>query len=153
MRFAPFALAILLSGCATIIHGSNQEIAFSSNPSASQVMIDGQMMGETPVTLALSRKERHTVRFDLDGYQPYEMQLSRSVDGWIAGNIIFGGLIGLVVDAATGAMYKLSPEQVQADLMTAGTASIDASGDHLHIAVVLTPSSEWEQIGTLTPMP
>jgi hypothetical protein len=32
------------------------------------------------------------------------------------GNIVFGGIIGLAVDAITGGLYKLAPEQVSAQL-------------------------------------
>jgi hypothetical protein len=57
------------------------------------------------------------VKIELPGYMPYETNLIRKVDGWIAGNIVFGGLIGLAVDAITGGMYKLTPEQIQSELM------------------------------------
>jgi len=35
------------------------------------------------------------------------VQLSSTVDGWVIGNILLGGPIGLVIDGATGAMFKL----------------------------------------------
>src|SRR5699024_8688621 len=98
------------------------DIAISSNPSSATVVVNNQDVGQTPVTVNLSRKESHDVRIELEGYLPFETTIIRRVDGWIAGNIIFGGLIGLAVDASTGGMYKLTPEQVQAELRS-GTAS------------------------------
>ena len=39
------------------------------------------------------------------------------MNGWYIANIIFGGLIGLlIIDPATGAMYTLSPKDVNAVL-------------------------------------
>ncbi len=144
--------ALSLPACGTIIHGSNQEIAFSSTPAGAQVAVDGVVMGQTPVLLNLERKNHHSVRLTLDGYQPYGMTMSRSVDGWIAGNIVFGGLIGLAVDAVTGAMYKLSPDQVDAELQSGGTSAVMHDGQML-VAVVMTPNPEWERIGQLVPQP
>jgi hypothetical protein len=88
-----------LSGCATIIHGTRQEVAFSSSPTGAEVWVDSIKMGETPVIAKLRRKDTHAVKLVLNGYQPYETTITRSVSGWVFGNIVFGGLIGLGVDA------------------------------------------------------
>ena len=128
----------------------------SSSPSGADVVVDGVDQGSTPVTVDLSRQDEHTVKLSLDGYQPHETIINRKVFGWVAGSIIFGGLIGgligLAVDAATGGMYKLSPEQVSAQLdqQTAGQA-IQTDEGTIFITVVLQPDPEWEQIGSLTP--
>jgi len=98
----------------------------------------------------LDRGDTHTVRFDLHGYEPYELAINKKVSGWVAGNIIFGGLIGLVVDAATGGMYKLSPEQVRGQL-DQRTASDRMDGDIMYVGVVMRPDPSWERIGKLTP--
>lgn len=106
------------AGCGTIIHGTTQQIAITSVPTGAAVMVDTTAYGDTPVTVELRRKDRHIIRIMLEGYQPFELVTRRSTSGWVWGNIIFGGLIGLVVDASTGGMYKLSPEQVEATLST-----------------------------------
>lgn len=142
-----FTIAALLTGCGTIVHGTTQEVGFSSDPSGANVEVDGLDKGSTPVTVELSRKDTHTAKFELDGYEPYELTINRKTSGWVAGNIIFGGLIGLVVDASTGGMYKLDPEQVQAQLDEDETASVD--GDVMYIGVVMEPDSEWEKVGQL----
>ena len=52
-----------------------------------------------------------------EGYLPLERQLEASINGWYFGNIIFGGLIGiLIVDPATGAMWKISEENINVKL-------------------------------------
>ncbi len=139
---------VVCSSCATIIHGSKQEVGISSTPSSATVIIDNREIGKTPLTYKLSRKDNHLVTLKLDGFMPYETNFTRKVDGWIAGNIIFGGLIGLGIDAITGGMYKLSPDQIQTELRT-GNASNLRSHDGIYFAVVLEPNPNWEKIGQL----
>ncbi len=141
--------ALVLAGCATIIHGSKQEVAFSSQPSAAAVSIDNVAMGQTPVTLRLDRGHVHTVRLTLAGYQPFEMNLTHHVSGWVWGNIIFGGLIGLAVDAGTGGLYELSPEQVTAQLQSQKVSAVSRTNS---LVILLVPSADpaWEHIGALT---
>ena len=92
---------------------------------------------------------KHALKIGRAGYQPYEMVFSRSTSGWVWGNIVFGGLIGLAVDAITGGLYKLSPELVQASL-TQSHASIDQGGHNsLVVRVVLHPEPEWQKVGQL----
>jgi len=141
-------LAFTFSNCASIIHGSRQSVSISSNPTKAMVVIDGRDEGKTPITVDLSRKDHHTVQLNLDGYLPYETRFTRKVDGWIAGNIIFGGVIGLAVDAITGGMYKLTPDQIQADIKSGNATSLKGNND-LYLTIVLHPDPSWEKIGQL----
>ena len=84
------------------MHGGGQDIGMSSVPTGATVSVDGQSMGTTPVNVELSRKDKHLVRFELAGYAPYELAMTRSVSGWVWGNLLFGGLPGLAIDAITG---------------------------------------------------
>jgi uncharacterized protein YceK len=147
--------ALSLGGCATIIHGSKQEIGVSSTPSGATISLNGINAGMTPTVFKLDRKESQIVKVMLPGYAPYEMILTRKVDGWVFGNILFGGLIGLAIDAATGSMYKLSPEQMS-EIMgnDASTAEfIKGDGSGLFISVTLTPDPNWEKVGSLEKNP
>lgn len=141
-------ISVLLTNCATIIHGTKQDVSISSNPSKAVVTIDNAEKGITPVTVKLSRKDHHTVLINLDGFMPYETKLTRKVDGWIAGNIVFGGLIGLAIDGITGGMYKLTPDQLQAELRNQ-SASIQEQREGIFLTVVLQPRSDWEKVGQL----
>ena len=138
----------ILSNCATIIHGTRQDIAFSSYPTGAEVSINGINRGRTPVTINLERNMNYSIKVQLEEYIPYEIYIVRQVDAWIAGNIIFGGIIGLAVDAISGAMYKLSPEQVHAELRKNDEAFIQ-NGDYIYIAVVMEVDPLWEKIGNL----
>ena len=148
--FITIASIILFTSCATIIHGSKEDIGISSSPTNARVTIDNKEMGKTPLTVKLTRKDMHVIKINMDGYKPYELQLSRKVSGWIAGNIIFGGLIGLAVDAIDGSMYILSPDNVNAMLNHSGmTANIGK--DHVFITFVMHPDKNWKKIGNLKP--
>jgi len=137
-------------GCATIMHGTSQEIGIQSRPTGATVTIDNKDFGKTPVIAKLSRKDNHTVHLTLDGYQPFDATITRSTSGWVWGNIVFGGLIGLAVDAISGGIYKLSPEQVEAELASKGMGT-SMQGSDIIITVVLDPDPSWEKVGNLLP--
>lgn len=147
-RFITALAIVTLSACCTIMHGSKQQIAVNSTPSGARIFVDGQPGGQTPAVVEMARKHAHNVRIELDGYQPYEMALTRGTSGWVAGNLVFGGLIGLVVDASTGGMYKLNPTEVTAQMATT-TATVNGRAV-LHIGVVLHADPSWEKVGQLS---
>jgi len=142
---------ILVAACATIMQGSSQEVSVASTPTGARLFLDGTETGKTPFVASLKRKDKHVIRIEMDGYQPFDMPLGRGTSGWVWGNIVFGGLPGLAVDAITGGMYKLQPEQVQATLAQA-TAAIDDRTDVLVLSIVLRPDPTWERIGTMKPV-
>jgi len=110
-------LSILFIGCATIIHGTTQKVAVNSNPSGAKVIVMGAHLATTPAVIKLDRGDSNIIlRFEKEGYEPVEIAMTKTVDGWIAGNIVFGGLIGLAIDFISGAAYKLKPDEVLIDL-------------------------------------
>ena len=146
------AISITIIGCGTIMHGSTQEVSISSNPTEADVFIDDKDMGKTPINLNLDREHKtQNLRVELDGYLPYEMTINRKVSGWAWGNLAFGGLPGVVVDAISGGLYKLTPEQIEADLKTDNTAFKNDKNEIL-ISVVLRPKPDWEKVGQLQPV-
>lgn len=112
------AAAILLSGCASICSKSKYNVTISTNtpeakitvrdPSSGMVLFEGQ----SPLSIRLKASESffgsadYLCEVKANGKKRYR-SISAELDPWVFGNIIFGGLIGLVVDGATGAMYKL----------------------------------------------
>jgi hypothetical protein len=87
----------------------------------------------------------------LDGYQPYETVLTRKTSGWVAGNIVLGGLIGLAIDFATGGAYILSPEQINAELEKSSISGIETEKNGIKFFVTLNPESDWMKVGQLIP--
>lgn len=143
------ALLVPLAGCGTIINGSTQDVNVASTPTGAIIRVNGVQNAQTPAMLALDRKSSHTIELDLNGYEPYVMQLKRSTSGWVWGNIVFGGLIGLVVDASTGGMYKLNPEQVAIQLERSGQVSATVDDDQLYLFVTLEAEADWQRVGQL----
>jgi hypothetical protein len=149
-RLVLVALATGSWSCATIMQGSRQEVSIASSPTGAKVTVNGKAMGDTPLVAKLKRKDKHAVRIEMEGYAPYEMALSRSTSGWVWGNIVFGGIPGLAVDAITGGLYKLKPDQIEGTLGS-DAAEVRQAKDVLVVAVVLRPDPSWERIAALTP--
>jgi len=112
---ALFVLAAT-SGCATIVSGTTERIRFESSPPGAQVRVDGRSY-TTPAAAELSRKNNYDVQFEKNDYLPATRQVTRDTNGWVWGNILIGGLIGLVVDYSTGAANDLEPDLVSVDLV------------------------------------
>ncbi len=144
-------ISAMIAGCATIMQGTTQEIGISSTPTGATVKINNQVKGKTPVILDLKRKNNHIVTIEMPGYMPYEATFTKSVSGWVWGNIVFGGLIGLVVDFAAGGIYKLTPTEIKAVLQKEGISGLYRK-DSLYVAVVLEPDPKWEKVGQLQPI-
>lgn len=101
--FISLALSLLFGGCATIVKDDNQPVAFSSDPQGAIVSINGVPRGTTPVTIMIERsRKKQMLEVTKDGYISVQMPLEKHIAGMTFGNIIFGGIIGLGVDYATG---------------------------------------------------
>lgn len=123
-RILALAVAIpFLTGCATIISGSNQKVNVNSTPSGAMARVDGNLAGVTPTIFTLERKVDHTVEISKVGYRTATVILRHTMNGATAGNILAGGFIGIGVDAISGAMYKLVPDRVDVTLEKQGNIS------------------------------
>ena len=121
----------MLSSCASIVSHSRWPVAISSSPVGATVSIvnsHGQEVysGVAPIKTTLKSGagffagEHYTVNFSMPGYETKTAMLGTSLNGWYFGNIFIGGIIGmLIVDPATGAMYRLDQEALQATLTQA----------------------------------
>lgn len=117
-----------LSGCATILSGTSDNITIQSTPTAANYIVttmkyDTEVAsGTTPATVNLSRKGEYKVTIKLAGYKEKIIPIYQEFNGWTICNICIGGLLGVGVDYLTGALFKLSPQQIK---VTLETASID----------------------------
>lgn len=112
--------------CATIIHGTKQNVSISSTPQQADVevkTVGGVVFfsGKTPASVRLQRKKEYDVIINLAGYQEARVHISKEFDPWVVGNLACGGVIGLVVDAVGGGMWQLEPETIVVTLVTAST--------------------------------
>ena len=125
-----FLIPLLATGCSSIVDGRAQHVKINSNPVGAKFSIydkEGKAVvtNTTPANLVLNRRhgyfngEDYKIIFEAPGYYPYEVHVKSTVDGWYFGNILFGGLIGLlIVDPATGAMYTLKPDELNINLVS-----------------------------------
>ncbi|MFA3781822.1 PEGA domain-containing protein [Melioribacteraceae bacterium 4301-Me] len=120
MRKLPFLLLItLLESCATFLNTTTQDINLKTNPPNAKIIIDGKKYGTTPQVINLTRDSNHIVKFELDGYDIYETQITRKISFWFWGNTLNGFIPGMLIDMFTGSMYKLLPESINVELQPA----------------------------------
>lgn len=119
-RYLSVLLAFLLiTSCATIFKGATDPVNFGSNPVGAEVYVDGKLMGKTPLNLELTSKKTYVIDFKLDG-QTRTVNLTNKVGaGWIVLDVLFG-LIPIIVDAATGSWYMLTPKNLNVDFTSPG---------------------------------
>ena len=126
-----FALAcVLVSGCSSIVDGGKKSVKINSDPTGAKFTIynaKGTVVDceTTPAKIKLTRSqgyfngEEYKLVFEAPGFYTGEAFVKAKIDGWYFGNILFGGLIGLlVVDPLTGSMYTLSPRELHYTLLS-----------------------------------
>ncbi|MBN8726510.1 MAG: hypothetical protein J0H15_02255 [Xanthomonadales bacterium] len=115
------ALVAVASGCATITRGRHQAWTVDSVPSGAVVSLSNGERCETPCALKLRRKYPFAVHICKLGYHPVNTMVLSQVSGagaaGMAGNVLVGGLIGVGVDAGTGATKDLSPNPLSVQLV------------------------------------
>ncbi|HEY2071716.1 MAG TPA: hypothetical protein VGG48_19305 [Rhizomicrobium sp.] len=102
---------IALSGCATIINGTTQSVSISTPPVAGAqctlTSSEGTWYVTTPGSVTV-----HKTKNDLnatckkDGYQDATTVIPSKFNATTVGNVLLGGVIGIGVDAASGANYS-----------------------------------------------
>jgi hypothetical protein len=104
------AMGAALSGCATIVDGSKQSVSVSTSPVQGAACVLHNSEGTWYLTSPGS-VEVHKTKNDLDvtctkdGYQPGKQVATSKFGGATFGNILAGGVIGVGIDAASGANY------------------------------------------------
>jgi len=115
------AVALLVSGCASVTRGTTNQVQINSNPPEAQARTSMGHVCITPCTLQFGRKDEFTVLFTKPGYHsteiPVRVQIAGAGAAGFAGNVILGGVVGMVVDASTGATLEQVPNPVTATLV------------------------------------
>jgi hypothetical protein len=108
------ALAASSAACATVTRGSTEDFSVQSEPAGAAVKTTvGESCEATPCTFKMSRKAEFDVTVTKTGYKPATAhvthQISKKGGTAMVGNAVVGGLIGVGVDAVTGAANDLKP--------------------------------------------
>ncbi|MGE3248482.1 MAG: PEGA domain-containing protein [Beijerinckiaceae bacterium] len=116
-------LSVSLAGCATVTRGTTNQIQIVSEPQGAQVRTSLNQVCVTPCTLQVSRKDEFSVTFSKPGYLDQTIAVKTQLAGagaaGFAGNVLVGGVVGMGVDAYTGATLLHVPNPVQAILQPA----------------------------------
>jgi hypothetical protein len=120
--------ASFTSGCATIVRGSNQTFNVASTPTAASVTTsNGYACDATPCSFRIKRKATFGVTVSKPGYKTFTAQVGNRISGrggaGVAGNIVAGGIVGVGVDAVTGASLDLNPNPMRVILEPEGSSA------------------------------
>ena len=119
--------AILLGACGALFNSGPANVALSTNPPGAEVLVNGTSRGISPLTLSLAKNQNYTVTFRRAGYQDTSVEIRRKVSGGYVILDILGGVLPVIVDAATGSWYVLDTNNVNVNLLpnTARSGQLD----------------------------
>lgn len=148
------AAALLGGGCASIIHGGPRTITVATQPTGAKGTVrkdsgEAISVNTTPFTIALEPKkaffkgQAYNIKLELPGYKTAEVAVRPEVSGWYVANLLFGGLIGLlIVDPATGSMWNLSPAKIEQQLSPTQAGLIKSGNGFVVVLVAQTTPGE-----------
>src|SRR5437763_17156832 len=117
--WAIVALAATLGGCASITRGTTENISIASTPSGAEATISGLEVPTacvTPCAIVVKRSADISISFAKEGFEPEIVTLTKEIPptgaAGFAGHVIAGGLVGMGVDAVTGAAQDHKPNPV-----------------------------------------
>jgi hypothetical protein len=113
------AMCAAVGGCASVSRGTTETISVASTPSGAEAVVSGleaPTTCTTPCAFVAKRNADITVTISKEGYQtevvPLTKDISANGGAGFAGNILLGGVVGMGVDAATGAALDHKPNPV-----------------------------------------
>ena len=115
-------LFLLFTSCATITRGVHEKLSIISDPPGADVTLSTGEKGVTPATFVKNRRgEPFTVTITKPGYVSQTVKVESHGGGTggtaMAGNALVGGVVGIAIDASTGAYDSLYPNPVSVTLV------------------------------------
>jgi|GEM_PF-250395 len=122
---ATVSACVLLSACASVTRGSTDAWEVNSDPIGARVeTTNGFQCDATPCAIRMKRKSEFVATVTKPGYKPATISVTHKTAkagaAGMAGNVLVGGLIGVVVDSSTGATQDLVPNPAFVKLERAG---------------------------------
>lgn len=121
MKWIVIALALTLPGCAAIVDGRKQEVQVQTpGIGCAQCELTNSkgtyQSSCTPQKVTVKRAYGPlSVSCQAPGWSG-KSEAESKTKGWFFGNILIGGLIGMGIDAATGAAYDY-PDNIQVQML------------------------------------
>jgi hypothetical protein len=114
--------------CSTLFNGTTQDLNISADQSSAKITVindEGAVVyeGGVPAEITLPRANAYTVKIEAEGYATQTVQINKAIAGWFWGNCLLGGVVGMIIDGVSGAMWQLDPTEVDAKLAVAMTES------------------------------
>lgn len=113
-HFGTLLFVLLLSGCASIVSDNKSTTYLETDPEVCRCELHGQdfkRLVTTPNSIGLpSEAAPITIACTAPGYKRTTATLDTKMDGWIWANIVFGGVVGAVIDGARGSGFKYPPK-------------------------------------------
>ena len=129
MRKLAAVLALLAVNCSTIVHQTSQKIPVTSDPPGALVTVacgevDNDPKAVTPTVVRVHRKPNFCeISLTREGYERTAVTLGKTMSALYLGNVLIGGIIGLIVDGVNGAMWNRTPGKVDVQLKPATPAN------------------------------
>jgi len=150
-------LFILGTSCASIVSKSIYPVTIDTEPRGAHVVIYNRQgmevfKGGTPALVKLKpnagffRRAIYDIEISKDGFTTKRVNITATLNGWYIGNLVFGGVIGfLIVDPATGAMYRINDPAVYENLIPANmTTSADTQTHQLKVYDINDIPTAWK---------
>ena len=121
MTLALLAIGAGVSGCATVTRGTHEVFTVNTVPSNASVKTsNGRACDATPCSFTMNHRDNFDVTITKTGFKEWHghvtHQFSSGGGAALAGNVLVGGLVGITVDAASGATQKLVPNPLNVTL-------------------------------------
>jgi hypothetical protein len=117
-----------LAACNTVTRGTEEPVTITASPATARIWTSlGHSCPQSPCTVTVNRRTEFTAHASARGYRPGSVLVTskltdKAAPGVIGNAILPGGSVGLVLDAANGAMMDHSPNPAHIDLAPAGRA-------------------------------
>ncbi len=126
-------MTLVMSGCASVTRGTSEVFVIESTPPNARATLSTGISCTTPCSIKVPRRGDFDVTFELDGYQTVHASVTSNIDGngtaGLAGNVLFGGIIGAGIDAGTGAMQSHEPNPLQVLLIPVDASPEDSAAE------------------------
>jgi hypothetical protein len=119
---------LMLAACNTVTRGTDEEVTISASLAFARIRTSlGHECARSPCIVRVDRKAEFTAYAEAKGYQPGSLVVKsalteKAAPGVLGNAVLPGGSVGLVVDAATGAMLDHTPNPAHIALIPLGRA-------------------------------
>ncbi|MCC7393161.1 PEGA domain-containing protein [Candidatus Sumerlaeota bacterium] len=104
---------LLFSTSCSLVSGRSQRLSVASTPDGAEVIINGELVGVTPLQTKINRRDEANIMIRKEGYKTITKTTSRELSGVGIVDVIFGclwlvPLLGLLGDGA----YSQDPKNI-----------------------------------------